>query len=61
MPKIMQDLIKQYVEAVIKKVPVPGKKHNDMVECLDALYNELMKQRNTDSKEDYNERILVKS
>ena len=28
---------------------------------LDALYNELMKQRNTDSKEDYNERILVKS
>ena len=26
MPKIMQDLIKQYVEAVIKKVPVPGKK-----------------------------------
>ena len=27
MPKIMQDLIKQYVEAVIKKVPVPGKKH----------------------------------
>ena len=25
MPKIMQDLIKQYVEAVIKKVPVPGK------------------------------------
>ena len=32
MPKIMQDLIKQYVEAVINKVPVPGKKHNDMVE-----------------------------
>ena len=32
MPKIMQDLIKQYVEAVIKKVPVPDKKHNDMVE-----------------------------
>jgi hypothetical protein len=32
MPKIMQDLIKQYVEAVIKKVPVHGKKHNDMVE-----------------------------
>ena len=32
MPKIMQDLIKQYVEAVIKKVPVPGKKLNDMVE-----------------------------
>lgn len=32
MPKIMQDLIKQYVEAVIKKVPVPSKKHNDMVE-----------------------------
>ena len=32
MPKIMQDLIKQYVEAVIKKVPVPGKKQNDMVE-----------------------------
>ena len=32
MPKIMQDLIKQYVEAVIKKVPVPGKKHNGMVE-----------------------------
>lgn len=32
MSKIMQDLIKQYVEAVIKKVPVPGKKHNDMVE-----------------------------
>lgn len=32
MPKIMQDLIKQYVEVVIKKVPVPGKKHNDMVE-----------------------------
>ena len=28
---------------------------------LDALYNERMKQRNTDSKEDYNERILVKS
>ena len=26
MPKIMQDLIKQYVEVVIKKVPVPGKK-----------------------------------
>ena len=32
MPKIFQDGLKQYVQAVIKKVPVPGKKHNDMVE-----------------------------
>ena len=38
------------------------RQHNERIKFfLDALYNELMKQRNTDSKEDYNERILVKS
>lgn len=38
MPKIMQDLIKQYVEAVIKKVPVPGKK---VRQKTGSKYNEL--------------------
>ena len=38
MPKIMQDLIKQYVEAVIKKVPVPGKKRIRKDESYEKNY-----------------------
>ena len=57
---VLEEICPLSARMVVNQVSM--KMENERIKfSLDALYNELMKQRNTDSKEDYNERILVKS